>query len=214
MLPLRGSRFGSKNGSMKVLIYGMDAADRGRIGRVLQRLGHEVTAENDCEAAVARIGEMEIETVIADGRIPKFGWMELCRRLRDGGAGPYVYFLLLESRWVDKSHEEWACSAGVDDFLEELADERELRRRLRVAANITGIFQRAQALKSSVPVCRHCKRVRDEQDHWQDIEGSLGARFGMQLSPSICPDCYIRNFGLEFNTSRVAENIRKDLDAP
>ena len=120
---------------MRILLFGIGAtgARRPLVG-ALTRLGHEVFAENDCEAALNRIGELEIPVVIADGRLPKFDWIALCRELRSSPAKPYVYFILLEGPQADDSHEIWAVEAGVDDFLDKLADETELRRRLRLAA--------------------------------------------------------------------------------
>jgi two-component system phosphate regulon response regulator PhoB len=124
---------------MRVLIFGVGSPGaRKPLERVLTRLGHEAWAENDVEAALNLIGEMEIRVVIGDGRLPKFEWIELCRRLRAGGARPYVYFLLIEDPHADDSHEIWAAEAGIDDFLDELANEREVRRRLRLAAGRLG----------------------------------------------------------------------------
>jgi len=189
----------------------MDASDGHRLGRVLRRLEHAVLVENDCDQAIARIDEAKISVVIGDGRIPRFAWIDLCRRLRADRSKPYVYFLLLESPWADESHEDWAYSAGVDDFLHELSDERELQRRLRLAAHHVGANHRVQQLESVVPVCSHCKKIRDELDRWQEVEGYLGARLGKQLSPSICPDCYIKNFGLEYRNHRLAEGASSEL---
>jgi phosphoserine phosphatase RsbU/P len=197
---------------MKILIYGMDATDGHRLGRVLRRLEHEVLVENEGEAALARIEEAKVSVVIGDGRIPRFAWIDLCRQMRSDRSKPYVYFLLLESPWADESHEDWAHAAGVDDFLHALADERELRRRLRLAVRHLNANQRVQQLESVVPVCSHCKKIRDEFDHWQDVQGYLGTRLGKQLSPSICPDCYIKNFGLEFRNHRMPDGAPIDLN--
>jgi phosphoserine phosphatase RsbU/P len=184
----------------------MDASDGHRLGRVLRRLEHAVLAENDCERALARIDEAKISVVIGDGRIPKFAWIDLCRRLRADRSKPYVYFLLLESSWADESHEDWAYAAGIDDFLHELANERELRRRLRLAAHHLGASHRVQQLEAVVPVCSHCKKIRDESDHWQEMGTDASTGLGKELSPSICPDCYIKNFGMEFNASRIVDD--------
>ena len=120
---------------MRILIFGIGSPGaRAPLVRALNRLGHEVFAENGVEAALNILGEMEIRVVIADGRLPKFEWIDLCRQLRSDPAEPPVHFILLEGSQADDSHEAWAVEAGVDDFLDKLADEVELRRRLRIAA--------------------------------------------------------------------------------
>jgi DNA-binding response OmpR family regulator len=121
---------------MRILAFGFGSPGACRpLERALIRLGHEVFIENDCAIAVNCIGEMEIRVAIADGRLPKFDWIELCRRLRSDSGRPYVHIILLEGPAADDSHEIWAVEAGVDDFLDKLADETELRRRLRLAAS-------------------------------------------------------------------------------
>ncbi len=124
---------------MKILVFGVESTRaRQPLERVLARLGHETFATSDCDAAVTCIGHEGIPVIIADGRLPKFGWIDLCRRLRAGGSKTRVHFILIEDATADESHEEWAIEAGVDDFLGQVADESELRRRLRLAAGRTG----------------------------------------------------------------------------
>jgi DNA-binding response OmpR family regulator len=187
----------------------MDGRALSTCARALRRLGHEVSTEEDSALAMAHIEADDVRVVIGDGRLPKFGWMDLCLRLRENPAKPYVYFILLESRHVDESHEEWAGSAGVDDFIDRPADERELRRRLRRAASVVGAP--ATGEESGVPVCTHCHRVQDEQDHWQALEGYVRARLGTQFSAAICPDCYIKNFGPEFHSNQIGSGGQKKL---
>jgi sigma-B regulation protein RsbU (phosphoserine phosphatase) len=118
---------------VKILIFGHGSArSRQPLELALAKLGHETFAEEDCVSAAACIELYDLRVVIADGRLPKFGWVELCRQLRSNPAKPYVHVILLED--ADSTHEDWAIDAGVDDFLERPADEKELRRRLRPAA--------------------------------------------------------------------------------
>ncbi len=120
-------------GTVKILIFGHGSArSRQPLELALAKLGHETFAEEDCASAAACIEHHDLRVVIADGRLPKFGWVELCRQLRSDRSKPYVHVILLED--ADSTHEDWAIDAGVDDFLERPADERELRRRLRPAA--------------------------------------------------------------------------------
>ena len=118
------------------MLFDLNPPDRDEVGNSLLDLGHEVFVESDLAAATARIEEADIKVVIGDGRLPKFGWRDLVHRIRSDPNHPYVYFLLVADPKADDSHEEWAAEAGVDDFIARLGDERELRRRLRVAARI------------------------------------------------------------------------------
>ncbi len=123
-------------GGMKVLLFDFSAKDRDALRGSLLNLGHEVCAETSLAAALAQVHDAEIQVVIGDGRLPKFGWRDLIGRLRGDPSQPYVYFILRSDPKVDGSHEDWAVEAGVDDFLTGVDNERELRRRLRVAGRI------------------------------------------------------------------------------
>jgi hypothetical protein len=45
-------------------------------------------------------------------------------------------------------------------------------------------------LQGILPICSHCKKVRDDQNYWQQVESYISAHSGTRFSHSICPDCY------------------------
>jgi uncharacterized protein YlaI len=47
-------------------------------------------------------------------------------------------------------------------------------------------------LEAFLPICSYCKKVRDDQNYWQQIEAYINQRTGSEFSHSICPDCYQR----------------------
>jgi len=40
-----------------------------------------------------------------------------------------------------------------------------------------------------LPICCYCKKVRDDQNYWHEVETYIGARSGTTFSHGICPDC-------------------------
>ena len=191
-------------GRMKILLFAVSDEDRELLDRSLARLRHEFVAEADCAAAAALLGTADVNVVIADGRRPDLGWFELCRHLKADPRKPNVYFLLLAARGADEQLDDLAMKAGVDDFITKPGDTRELRRRLRVAGRMLEAVGRLRQLESVLSICNYCKRVRDELDHWEDVETYIGTRLGAQFNASVCPDCYLKNFGPEFRAVRVA----------
>ena len=45
-------------------------------------------------------------------------------------------------------------------------------------------------LRSLLPICSYCKKIRDDGNYWQQVEGYLSAHTGVQFSHGVCPDCY------------------------
>ncbi len=47
-------------------------------------------------------------------------------------------------------------------------------------------------LEELLPICSYCKKIRDDKNYWQQMEGYINERTGSEFSHSICPDCYQR----------------------
>ena len=44
-------------------------------------------------------------------------------------------------------------------------------------------------LRTIIPICMHCKKIRDENGYWRQIEDYLMKHGHSELSHGICPDC-------------------------
>ena len=51
-------------------------------------------------------------------------------------------------------------------------------------------FSQLVELKSLLPICAYCKKVRNDSDYWQRVESFLGDRLDLTFSHGICPDCF------------------------
>ena len=49
-----------------------------------------------------------------------------------------------------------------------------------------------ETLQQVLPICSSCKKVRDENGHWLEIEAYLKKRFNIDFTHSICPSCVRR----------------------
>ena len=46
-----------------------------------------------------------------------------------------------------------------------------------------------KTLRGFLPICANCKKVRDDEGYWQQIEEYIQARSDARFSHSICPEC-------------------------
>lgn len=44
-------------------------------------------------------------------------------------------------------------------------------------------------LRSLLPICANCKKIRNDADYWEHVESYFQARLGVDFSHSVCPDC-------------------------
>jgi phosphoserine phosphatase RsbU/P len=177
---------------VKILTVEDDAVARAVLRQALHRLGHDVTEAEDGEAAWEQLQADPARVVVSDWTMPRADGLELCRRIRAQHGKEYVYFILLTSRDATQENQTEATEAGVDDFLTKPLDLTELWTRLRVAERILRYTTQVRQLEEMLPICSYCKKIRDDQNYWQQIEGYISDRTGSDFSHSVCPDCYQR----------------------
>jgi hypothetical protein len=44
-------------------------------------------------------------------------------------------------------------------------------------------------LLSGLPICASCKKIRDEREVWQPLEGYIQAHSEAKFTQGLCPDC-------------------------
>ena len=177
---------------VKVLTVEDDAVSRTVLRQAIRKLGHEVVEAVNGEAAWAMLTREPVRVVVSDWAMPQMDGLELCRRIRRMAGTDYTYFILLSARDATGENQQAAADAGVDDFLTKPLNFDELWTRLRVAERILRFTTQVRQLEEMLPICSYCKKIRDDQNYWQQIEGYINERTGSEFSHSICPDCYQR----------------------
>lgn len=70
-------------------------------------------------------------------------------------------------------------------------------------------FDNIKTLKGFVPICSSCKKIRDDQGYWQQIEQYIKENSEAQLSHGICPDCVKTMYP---NLARNNKNIKEYVE--
>jgi DNA-binding response OmpR family regulator len=177
---------------MKVLAIEDDNMSMAILRRSLERLGHTVIAARDGEEAWSAWLREKTRVVVSDWQMPRLDGLRLCRRFRAQEGRDYVYFILLTSAGATAQNRRAAAEAGVDDFLTKPIDMSRLWMRLRVAERILKFTTQVHRLEEMMPMCSYCKKIRDDQNYWQQIESYINERTGTEISHSVCPECYQR----------------------
>jgi sigma-B regulation protein RsbU (phosphoserine phosphatase) len=178
---------------VKILTVEDDVVARAVLRKALSGLGHEAVEATDGEAAWELLQKTDgVRVVVSDWTMPNSDGLALCRKIRGRVGAEYTYFILLTARNATKDNQSMAADAGVDDFLRKPLDFPELWMRLRVAERILRYTTQVRQLEEMLPICWYCKKIRDDQNYWRQLEGYISERTGSDFSHSVCPDCYQR----------------------
>lgn len=177
---------------MKILIAEDDPVSVKIIQITLEHYGHEVVVAGTGEEAWEAFDREPVRAILSDWMMPGMSGLDLCRKIRERKATDYTYFILLTAINTSRDNLREAMDSGVDDFLKKPLDREAVMMRLRVAERIIEYTTQIRQLKEMLPICMYCKRIRDDQDYWQQVESYIHTHTGSNFSHGICPDCFAK----------------------
>ena len=62
--------------------------------------------------------------------------------------------------------------------------------RERLVSELQAALAEVRTLRTYLPICSYCRKVRDDENYWQNVESYITTHTGTQFSHGICPGCY------------------------
>ncbi|MFO7839819.1 MAG: GAF domain-containing protein [Desulfosalsimonadaceae bacterium] len=62
------------------------------------------------------------------------------------------------------------------------------------AAELQKALNSLEKLEGMLPICAHCKKIRDDRGYWQMVEEYVSDRSNLRFSHSICPECAKKHY--------------------
>lgn len=51
-----------------------------------------------------------------------------------------------------------------------------------------------KTLRGILPICSHCKKIRDDQGYWKQIESYIHEHSEAEFSHGVCPECFKKHY--------------------
>lgn len=190
---------------MRILIAEDDPVSRCFLEATLVKSGYEVTVTCDGHQAWEALERDTPAIAILDWMMPGIDGVEVCRRARAIQSPTPTYLILLTAK-SEKGDIVQGLEAGADDYVTKPFDRQELHARIKVGlrvselqrnladriADLEAALTRVTQLQGLLPICSYCKKVRDDQNYWQQVDSYISKHSEIEFSHSICPTCYDR----------------------
>ncbi len=191
---------------MKILIAEDDPSSRLLLKTTLEMWEYEVTAtENGQEAWDSLQGDRVPSIAILDWMMPKLDGVELCRKIRESEDSRLqsMYIVILTAK-ANRESLVQGLDGGADDYMTKPFDRQELRARVSVGERVVQLqadlasriveleeaLSKVKLLQGLIPICSYCKKIRDDENYWQQVESYIGEHSEARFSHSVCPPCY------------------------
>lgn len=203
---------------MKILVVEDDFFLKTEILRIIKELGHQVIAEcSNGRDAIEKTTELDPDAVLMDITMDVMNGIDAAKAIQNTKPTPIVFLTAHES--MDMV--ELASEAGAASYLTKPPNGSEIDRALMVAlarhsdmmelrrlnnelvektAALEKALEEIKTLRGIVPICSYCKKTRDDEGFWDNVETYINKHTGATLSHSICPECIpraYRDMGLE-----------------
>jgi hypothetical protein len=76
---------------------------------------------------------------------------------------------------------------AVQDVTENVASELRLQQKV---AQLEEALATVKLLEGIIPICMYCKKIRDDEESWQQMERYISEHSAAQFSHGICPECF------------------------
>lgn len=130
-----------------------------------------------------------------------------------------IYFYLTKP-WVSTEIEAVVAKAVEHNVL--LRDKRRLVEELRKlnaeledkvidrtmqlqqrAAELEAALSQVKRLEGIIPVCMYCKKIRDDEQLWHNMELYIMEHSQAEFSHGICPTCFVKHFGDKLHLENI-----------
>lgn len=91
------------------------------------------------------------------------------------------------------------CTFDDLSEIQRLADERE-----RLIVELRKTVDEVNVLRSILPLCCFCKKIRDDEGYWEQVDVYIHKHKLVDISHSICPECARKHYP-QFNGQRKAD---------
>lgn len=170
-------------GNKKNLVLAVDdrPANLQFLGKLLSDNGYEVAMAQNGRQALGFVSKNEPDLILLDIMMPDMDGYEVCRQLKKNPQHRHIPVIFLTAKTAKQDVVRGFDAGGVDYVLKPFHSP-ELLARIRTHIEL-------KMLRSLLPMCANCKRIRDDEGFWSQVDTYLEAYTDMTFTHGICEDC-------------------------
>jgi AmiR/NasT family two-component response regulator len=139
------------------------------------------------------------DVVLMDIELPDMDGIEATRHIYESCPTPVVVLTAYNTPELV----ERASAAGVGAYLLKPPDAHEMERAITIAtarfndlmelrrlnAELQDAFAEIKTLRGILPICSSCKKIRDDEGYWNQLETYIQEHSEAVFSHGLCPEC-------------------------
>ena len=167
---------------------------------LLEEIGYTVVGEAaDGLEAVEMTQSLQPDVVLMEMKMPEMDGLEAARLIFERCPTPVVVLITYETPELV----EGASAAGVGAYLDKPPTAREMERAITIAmarfddlmemrrlnSELQDALAQVKTLSGLLPICSSCKKIRDDEGYWNQLETYFQECSEAVSSHGLCPEC-------------------------
>jgi len=191
------------NQDIKVLVVDDDPDVLFATSRIVQTAGYAVFEVSSGTACMETVKEIRPDLILLDVVLPDAYGSELCRQIKSDPAYKGIFVVLISGEKTSSTEQADGLEVGADGYIARPISNRELKARVnamvrilvaeresdRLIHELQDALSKIRQLSGLLPICCHCKKIRDDKGYWNQIEAYIRDHSEAEFSHSICQEC-------------------------
>ena len=173
---------GDAQTSFSILIVDDESKNIQLLGTILKDNGYEVEFAMDGEKALEWVQNKAFDLVLLDIMMPEMDGYEICRKIKRNKSRGHIPVIFITAK-TESDDIVKGFEAGGSDYITKPFKTPELLARVKIQVEM-------KVLRGFLPICSSCKKIRDDQGYWRQVEEYISGHSPVVFSHGYCPQCY------------------------
>ncbi|MCG8569692.1 MAG: response regulator [Spirochaetes bacterium] len=159
---------------------------------------YEIETGKDGEEALAKLEIFKPDLILLDIMMPGISGIEVCQKITQMKEYVDIPIIMVTAK-SDENDIKDGLEAGAIDYIKKPFSEIELKARIKTALrlkfNIDKLKEAANKIKTLnelLPICSSCKKIRDDQGYWNQVDEYMKNHSDLEFTHTLCPDCMVK----------------------
>jgi DNA-binding response OmpR family regulator len=178
--------------------------------RVLRRAGYEVLEASSGSECLQVVRTYCPDLVVLDVQLTDMTGVEVCRRIKADQDLQNTFVILISGIRTSSDSQAVGLNLGADGYIVRPVSNKELLARVqsmerikraedalrekekqqeKLIADLQEALVEIKTLKGFIPICASCKKIRDDEGYWDQLEAYISKHTDAVFSHGLCPEC-------------------------
>ncbi len=177
---------------------------------ILRNAGYEIYEASTGAECLDMVRQHRPDLVLLDVVLPDMTGFDVCKGIKEDPELQRPFVILMSGIQVSSDHQAEGLSVGADGYLVKPMSKKEFVARIQamerikraedrlfqtqkeqasVIEELRRAMEEIKTLRGLIPICAWCKRIRDDEGYWDQLEVYLSKHSEAVFSHGLCPDC-------------------------